>query len=128
MFNVMFWRRRQPWWERYGFEMRMPSFEMPSVSVPRFKAPEMPHVRMPHMSMPQMGMPEVPYYHRQSGFDWGRWWPYMLGAALVGAAFAYFYKQGFAPVEEYVFPNPSRENGYGSTTTYREPAGTYAGH
>ena len=122
MFNVMFWRRRQPWWERYGvgFEMKMPSFEMPSVSVPKFKTPE-----MPHMSMPNVSMPDMPYYHRQSGFDWGRWWPYMLGAALVGAAFAYFYKQGFGPVSEYVFPNPSQGNGHEST--YREPAGTYAG-
>ena len=116
MFNVMFWRRRQPWWQRYGagIEMKMPSFEMP-----HFRAPEMPHMRMPQMSMPDM-----PYYHRQSGFDWGRWWPYMLGAALVGAAFAYFYKQGFGPVTEYVFPNAAHENG----ASHREPVTTHAGY
>jgi hypothetical protein len=126
MFNLMFWRRRQPWWQRYGagIEMKMPSFEMP-----HFKAPEMPHVSMPNVSMPNVSMPNVsmpdmPYYHRQSGFDWGRWWPYMLGAALVGAAFAYFYKQGFAPMQEYVYPNTSRENG----APYRETAGAHAGY
>ena len=121
MFNVMFWRRRQPWWQRYGagIEMKMPSFEMP-----HFRAPEMPHMQMPHMRMPQMSMPDMPYYHRQSGFDWGRWWPYMLGAALVGAAFAYFYKQGFAPVEEYVFPSTSPGNG----ASHREPVGAHTGY
>ena len=121
MFNVMFWRRRQPWWERYGvgFEMKMPSFDMP-----KFKTPDMPQMSMPNVSMPHMSMPEVPYYHRQSGFDWGRWWPYMAFAALLGAGFAYFYKQGFGPVGEYVFPNPSHENG----ASHREPVGAYAGH
>jgi hypothetical protein len=118
MVNVMFWRRRQPWWERYGvgFEMKLPSFEkpsfdMPSFDMPKFRAPEMPHVN-------------VPYYHRQSGFDWGRWWPYMLGAALIGAAFAYFYKQGFGPVEEYVFPSTSHGNG----ASHRDPVTTYGSH
>ena len=110
MFNLMFWRRRQPWWERYGanFEARLPSFEMPRVDMPRFRTPEMPQ------------MPDMPYYHRRSGFDWGRWWPYVAGAALIGAALAYFYNRGFGPMEEYVFPGASRGNG----VTQREPVGT----
>ncbi|HEY3083251.1 MAG TPA: BON domain-containing protein [Chloroflexota bacterium] len=77
MFDVMFWRRRRPWWQRLGagFDLKVPSFEAPEVEVPRFRMPwertrrfEAPQLPSPHfwarwpwesMDMPRFRKPDV---------------------------------------------------------------------
>jgi hypothetical protein len=97
MIDVMFWRRRRPWWQRFGagFELKAPSFEAPEVEMPRFRAPwadgrrfagpqlpgpyfwarpprqrrfEMPQLQMPSVDAPSFEAPRV-----DLAGGWARW-------------------------------------------------------
>jgi hypothetical protein len=94
MIDVVFWRRRRPWWQRLGagLELKVPSFEAPSVEAPRLRSPwarsrrfempqlpsqhfwarwpwegiEAPRFQTPDVSMPRFQTPELPLPWRRS--------------------------------------------------------------